>query len=76
MDSNLGHTRQNSVACCERCNFLLSDIPYSAKLLLKPGLQNIYSLHLLKAWVIPTKRHLHDTNSKTIQTKRNLSSAI
>lgn len=55
-NSNLGHTIRNCTPCCEKCNFIMGDIPYKAKLELKKGLKNINKKGLLKKWEIPTKR--------------------
>lgn len=55
-NSNLGHTIRNCVPCCEKCNNILGDLPYKAKLELKNGLFNINKKGLLKKWEIPTKR--------------------
>lgn len=55
-DSSIGHTYDNTVPCCEKCNNILSDLPYAAKLFLKAGLQEIQKLNILKSWEIPTKR--------------------
>lgn len=56
LDNQRGHAPSNVVACCEKCNNLLSDIPYEAKLELRPGLAAIHKKGLLKQWTIPTKR--------------------
>jgi hypothetical protein len=55
-DSNLGYTKENAVPCCEKCNNLLSDIPYIAKAELISGLTSINEKGLLDKWTIPTKR--------------------
>ena len=56
IDSSLGHLISNSVPCCEKCNFILGDLPYVAKKELKAGLESVYLLGLLDNWDIPTKR--------------------
>lgn len=55
-DSNKGHLQTNCVPCCEKCNYILGDMPPQAKLLLQPGLAAIRNQGLLDDWVIPTKR--------------------
>jgi hypothetical protein len=55
-DSNLGYTQENLVTCCEKCNNLLSDIPYLAKVELINGLTSINKKGLLDKWTIATKR--------------------
>lgn len=55
-NSNYGHSKDNTVACCEKCNYILGDIPFEAKEYMRYSLQNIKRSKLLKDWVIPTKR--------------------
>jgi len=55
-DSTKGHTVCNVVPCCESCNMVLGDLPFSVKLLLKNGLKAARIRGLLDTWVIPTKR--------------------
>jgi hypothetical protein len=55
-DSNLGHSEDNVVPCCEKCNIILGDIPFSAKELLIDGLTKIKTQGFLDSWTIPTKR--------------------
>ena len=55
-DSSKGHTLENVVSCCEKCNFILGDLPYEAKLALKDGLKYIKNKEILNTWTIPTKR--------------------
>ena len=55
-DNTKGHEINNVVVCCEKCNHLLSDIPFEAKCLLKDGLIKIKNQNLLKTWTIKTKR--------------------
>lgn len=55
-DSDLGYTQENLVPCCEKCNNLLSDIPYLAKVELINGLTSINKKGLLDKWTIATKR--------------------
>ena len=55
-DSGLGYTLNNVVPCCEKCNNILSDIPYIAKVELIEGLTSINKKGLLSKWTIPTKR--------------------
>jgi hypothetical protein len=56
IDNAKGHELNNVVVCCEKCNFILSDIPEKAKVRLIDGLTNIYKNGDLKEWTIPTKR--------------------
>lgn len=55
-DNSKGHTVGNVVACCEKCNFILGDIPFSAKIKLRDGLCEIETEGLLDSWIPPTKR--------------------
>jgi len=55
-NSDAGHTPLNVVPCCEKCNFILGDIPFEAKERLVVGLHSIRQSKLLNNWTIPTKR--------------------
>lgn len=57
IDNTKGHSLNNVVVCCEKCNNILSDIPYEAKLCLKQGLKEIKNNNYLKNWTIGTKRN-------------------
>lgn len=56
LDNSKGHSKDNVVPCCEKCNYLLGDLPVEAKNLLKKGLTEIREKGLLEKWTIPTKR--------------------
>ena len=56
LDNALGHSKDNVVSCCEKCNFILGDLPIEAKKLLASGLKNIRKEGLFEKWEIPTKR--------------------
>jgi hypothetical protein len=56
-DNSLGHTTSNCVPCCERCNYILGDVPREAKIALKDGLLCIGKLKLMDNWTLPTKRN-------------------
>lgn len=60
IDNSLGHSLENILPCCEKCNIILGDIPFEAKNLLKDGLKKIYKQNLLKDWIIPTKRRKYE----------------
>jgi hypothetical protein len=55
-DSSRGHSEDNVVPCCEKCNNILGDLSFDAKLLLKDGLKKIRNAGLFDTWEIPTKR--------------------
>lgn len=57
VNNDLGHDITNVVLCCEKCNFLLGDLPWEAKLELKRGLASINEKGILNQWMIPTKRN-------------------
>jgi len=57
VDSNQGHIDGNVVACCEKCNNVLGDLPPAAKALLAEGLACIRAAGLFDNWTIPTKRN-------------------
>lgn len=56
LDNTLGHNKENVVSCCEKCNYILGDLPVEAKKLLASGLKNIRKKGYLNKWEIPTKR--------------------
>jgi hypothetical protein len=56
-DNTRGHSKDNVVPCCEKCNNILGDLPSAAKDLLKEGLTQITKQGLLEKWTIPTKRN-------------------
>lgn len=56
MNSLRAHVVGNVVPCCEKCNIILSDLPFEAKEKLKAGLHQIQQENLLTEWEIPTKR--------------------
>lgn len=50
LDSSKGYERDNIVSCCKYCNFILSDLPYLAKMEMRDSLKNIRQKNLLKDW--------------------------
>ena len=56
LDSDHGHTLDNCVPCCEKCNILLTDLPFEAKCLLAPGLKAIRSRGIFERWEVPYRR--------------------
>jgi hypothetical protein len=63
VDSNFGHVDGNVVACCEKCNNVLGDLPPEAKALLAEGLARIRAAGLFENWTIPTKRNVRGRKS-------------
>jgi len=57
VDSSQGHHTNNVIGCCEKCNFILGDLPREAKAELIEGLSRIREQGLLSNWIIPTKRN-------------------
>ena len=55
-DSSKGHSKENVVSCCEKCNFILGDLPYTAKEVLRDKLYVINKRGFLEDWEIPIKR--------------------
>jgi hypothetical protein len=55
-ESEQGHTKKNSVPCCEKCNYILGDLPFAAKKLFRNALRLVASKKILETWTIPTKR--------------------
>ena len=51
IDNNKGHTIDNVVCACIRCNYLRRDMPYEAWLKLSLALKNIRELGLFGDWI-------------------------
>lgn len=56
MDNFDGHHLGNVKVCCEVCNFILSDLPFQAKVVVGRGLKTARQRGLLDGYVIPIKR--------------------
>lgn len=56
IDNNKGHSIDNILVCCEKCNNILGDLPQQAKEIMKQSLAQIHKEGVLKSWTIPTKR--------------------
>lgn len=56
LDSSRGHSADNVVPCCRKCNNILSDLPEEAKQYLAPGLRQIREKGLFENWEIPQLR--------------------
>jgi hypothetical protein len=39
LDSDFGHTKNNVVPCCSRCNYLKRDMPFSAWIYFVPAIK-------------------------------------
>lgn len=50
-DSSRGHTRDNVVSACIRCNIVKMDMPYEAWLQLAPGMRTSRLQGLFKEWL-------------------------
>lgn len=56
VDNTQGHTVDNVVPCCVKCNGILIDLPYQAKLLLAEGLKAARLAGYLDTWLPPQLR--------------------
>jgi len=56
IDNSKGHAPDNVVVCCEKCNFILGDLPIEVKIEFRQCLRKIKEKELLETWTIPTKR--------------------
>lgn len=56
LDSDIGHVLYNVVPCCEKCNILLTNLPWECKSFLKVGLQNIRNSGAYDRWTVPYKQ--------------------
>jgi hypothetical protein len=59
MNNSLGHIKSNVVIACSRCNYFRRDMPYSAWLMLVPGLKKAHRLGLLDGWLSGTWKRNH-----------------
>lgn len=69
LDNEKGHCSGNIAPCCEKCNILLSDLPYLAKIELRDGLRRIFEKELLKDWQ-PAYKTYHPRNKTNEDTIR------
>jgi len=51
IDNNLGHTQDNCVSACVRCNFMRGNMPYAAWILFKPTLIMVRKSGLYGDWM-------------------------
>jgi hypothetical protein len=49
-DNSLGHTQDNCIACCIRCNYIRRDMPYEAWLSLVGAIRSARESGLFGAW--------------------------
>lgn len=49
-DNSTGHTHDNVVASCVRCNYIRRDMPYEAWLLIVPSIKRARELGLFGSW--------------------------
>jgi hypothetical protein len=56
LDSEIGHTLDNVVPCCEKCNILLTNLPWGNKSLLAGGLRKIRENGGYDKWQVPYKQ--------------------
>jgi hypothetical protein len=59
-DNSLGHTEENCVPCCLRCNFIRRDMPYEAWVKLAPTIRKIREAGLFGAWTCT----IHKANAR------------
>lgn len=63
IDNALGHTQDNVVASCARCNFLRRDMPYQAWIAIAPSVKVARLAGLFGSWVGgPQRYHAPDTS--------------
>ncbi len=55
IDNSKGHTRDNVVPACIRCNYARRDMPYEAWLCLTEGMRRARELGLFKGWTGRTR---------------------
>jgi hypothetical protein len=55
IDNTLGHTRENVVAACIRCNYTRKDMPHEAWVLLAPAMRSARECGLFGSWTGRTR---------------------
>lgn len=56
IDNYSGHTKENVVTSCIRCNYLRRDMPYAAWLCLVPAVRDAYQKGLFGTWEPSTRK--------------------
>lgn len=56
IDNGRGHTMDNVVPACIRCNYFRRDMPYEAWLVIAPAMREVRERGLLGDWNIRTRR--------------------
>ena len=51
IDNNLGHTKDNVVAACYRCNMIRGNMPYKAWLNIAPAIRDTVEKGLFDDWL-------------------------
>ena len=49
-DNSVGHTRENVIPCCIRCNYIRRDMPYEAWLVVAQAIREARELGLFGTW--------------------------
>jgi len=50
-DNSIGHTKENCVPCCVRCNYLRRDMPYEAWIELADSMRKVREAGLFGSWI-------------------------
>ena len=59
-DNSIGHTKTNIIPSCYKCNMILSDLPFEAKLVLREGMRKLCESGLIDDWEPPPFRREKD----------------
>lgn len=63
VDNNVGHTIDNTVPSCVRCNYIKSNMPHEAWMALVPGIRKAVRLGLFGDWrTLPFNRKKPETS--------------
>jgi hypothetical protein len=50
IDNTIGHTQNNVIPCCIRCNIVKRDMPYEAWLMIAPAMREARKKGLFRGW--------------------------
>jgi hypothetical protein len=50
IDNSIGHTRENVLPCCLRCNYIRGSMPFDAWMILVPAVRQAKEAQLFGTW--------------------------
>lgn len=68
VDNTKGHELNNVIPCCFRCNMILTDLPYSAKIEMREALRTAREKGCLNSWLPSYNSFSKEKESKNEET--------